>query len=82
MATDLVGMFTSIGLSEQKATETLKNEQLAKFLKEIIVEVSKALHWTDNTVYLMYRSRKIWGGFDICLDDETISNACLIVVNA
>ena len=44
MATDLVGMFTSIGLSEQKATETLKNEQLAKFLKEIIVEVSKALH--------------------------------------
>lgn len=44
MASDLVGMFTRIGLSEQKAIETLKNEQLAKFLKEIIVEVSMALH--------------------------------------
>lgn len=51
MATDLVEMFTSIGLSEQKANETLKNEQLAKFLKEIIVEVSMAVYWTGNDVH-------------------------------
>ena len=39
-ATDLVELFTSIGLSEQKAKETLKNEQLKTFLKAVITEVS------------------------------------------
>ncbi|KAK7499971.1 hypothetical protein BaRGS_00008819 [Batillaria attramentaria] len=41
MAADLVEAFVSIGLSEQKAKETLKNEQLAKFLKDIIQEAEK-----------------------------------------
>lgn len=41
MASSLVDMFTSIGLSEQKANETLKNDQLAKYLKDVIVEAER-----------------------------------------
>ncbi|XP_076447840.1 glutamine--tRNA ligase-like [Babylonia areolata] len=37
-STELVELFTSIGLSEQKAKETLKNDQLTKFLKDVITE--------------------------------------------
>ncbi|KAL8558848.1 putative glutamine--tRNA ligase [Nucella lapillus] len=40
-STELVDLFTSIGLSEQKAKETQKNEQLAKFLKDIITEAER-----------------------------------------
>lgn len=40
MADGVLKLFTSIGLSEQKAKETLKNEGLAKSLKGIIEEVS------------------------------------------
>ena len=39
MASDLVELFVSIGLSEQKAKETLKNEQLSLNLKHVIDEV-------------------------------------------
>ncbi|PSN34384.1 putative glutamine--tRNA ligase [Blattella germanica] len=38
---DLVTLFVSIGLSEQKAKETLKNEALTKNLKEVIEEAVK-----------------------------------------
>lgn len=41
MASSLVDMFTSIGLSEQKANETLKNDELAKYLKDVIVEAER-----------------------------------------
>ncbi|XP_041348484.1 glutamine--tRNA ligase-like [Gigantopelta aegis] len=41
MATDLVDLFVSIGLSEQKAKETLKNEQLSNNLKHVIDEGEK-----------------------------------------
>lgn len=36
---DLVALFTSVGLSEQKAKETLKNEQLSSVLRDAIREV-------------------------------------------
>lgn len=36
---DSLTLFTSIGLSEQKAKETLKNEALSSSLKEAIAQV-------------------------------------------
>lgn len=36
---DAVALFTSIGLSEQKAKETLKNEALSSALKDAIKQV-------------------------------------------
>lgn len=36
---DTLTLFTSIGLSEQKAKETLKNEALSSSLKEAIAQV-------------------------------------------
>ncbi|XP_072025703.1 glutamine--tRNA ligase-like [Amphiura filiformis] len=42
MATEeLVKLFTGIGLSDQKAKETIKNESLAAELKQVIAEASK-----------------------------------------
>lgn len=38
---DDVKLFQSIGLSEQKAKETLKNKQVSNNLKLAIIEVSK-----------------------------------------
>ncbi|KAK6480826.1 glutamine--tRNA ligase [Huso huso] len=37
---DLVSLFISIGLSEQKAKETLKNEALSSALKEAVIQVT------------------------------------------
>ena len=42
MAEELLPLFTGIGLSEQKAKETIKNDKIAKNLQSIIVEVSKS----------------------------------------
>ena len=39
MANDKLDIFTSLGLSEQKAKETLKNETIATNLSEVIAEV-------------------------------------------
>lgn len=36
---DTLTLFTSIGLSEQKAKETLKNEALSSALKDAIAQV-------------------------------------------
>lgn len=36
---DTLALFTSVGLSEQKAKETLKNEALSASLKDAIVQV-------------------------------------------
>ena len=36
---ELVKLFVSVGLSEQKAAETVKNDILTKNLKEVIEEV-------------------------------------------
>lgn len=36
---DTLTLFTSIGLSEQKAKETLKNDSLSSSLKETITQV-------------------------------------------
>lgn len=36
---DLVTLFTEIGLTEQKAKETLKNETLSEVLKDVVLEV-------------------------------------------
>lgn len=36
-------LFVSIGLNEQKAKETLKNEQLTAFLKQVIHEVGRVI---------------------------------------
>ena len=36
---DLISLFLTIGLSEQKAIETLKNDVLTKHLKCVIEEV-------------------------------------------
>ena len=41
MADDLVSLFTSIGLSEQKAKETVKNKVVSDQLKQVITEVSR-----------------------------------------
>lgn len=38
---DTLTLFTSIGLSEQKAKETLKNEALSSALKEAITQVGQ-----------------------------------------
>ena len=40
-AEDLISLFCSIGLSEQKAKETIKNDNLSKRLKSILDEASK-----------------------------------------
>jgi hypothetical protein len=39
MANELVALFTSIGLTEQKSKETLKNKDVSERLKEVINEV-------------------------------------------
>ncbi|MCJ8735208.1 hypothetical protein PDJAM_G00244430 [Pangasius djambal] len=44
---DLVALFTSIGLSEQKAKETLKNEQLSSALRDAITQAQKVLGSKD-----------------------------------
>lgn len=40
---DLTATFVSIGLSEQKAKETVKNEQLSSSLKQAIEQVYDTL---------------------------------------
>lgn len=40
MADSLVELFVSVGLTEQKAKETLKNEQVSENLKQAIQVVS------------------------------------------
>ena len=40
MASDKLSLFTGIGLSEQKAKETIKNEAISKNLEEVIKDVS------------------------------------------
>lgn len=52
---DLVELFVSIGLNEQKAKETLKNEQLTAFLKQVIHEVGRVIvvvlkGWTSSVL--------------------------------
>jgi len=42
---DLMSLFLTIGLSEQKAKETLKNDVLTKHLKCVIEEVSWSNFW-------------------------------------
>uniref|UniRef100_W5L592 Glutamine--tRNA ligase n=1 Tax=Astyanax mexicanus TaxID=7994 RepID=W5L592_ASTMX len=44
---DSVALFTSIGLSEQKAKETLKNEALSSALKDAVVQAQKLLGSTN-----------------------------------
>ena len=39
MANELLELFTGIGLSEQKAKETLKNQNVSDNLKQVIKEV-------------------------------------------
>ncbi|CAG2182473.1 unnamed protein product, partial [Oppiella nova] len=41
MSEELIQQFVSIGLSESKAKETLKNDVLSKTLNELIVETNK-----------------------------------------
>ncbi|KAM3914959.1 glutamine--tRNA ligase [Leptodactylus fuscus] len=43
MAADSVSLFTSIGLSEQKAKETLKNEALSGILREAVLQAQAVL---------------------------------------
>ncbi|KAM5148343.1 glutamine--tRNA ligase [Mantella aurantiaca] len=43
MAADSVSLFTSIGLSEQKAKETLKNEALSSVLREAVLQAQSVL---------------------------------------
>uniref|UniRef100_A0A3B4DGN9 Glutamine--tRNA ligase n=1 Tax=Pygocentrus nattereri TaxID=42514 RepID=A0A3B4DGN9_PYGNA len=44
---DLVALFTSVGLSEQKAKETLKNEGLSSALRDAIVQARQLLGSKD-----------------------------------
>nr|XP_006822206.1 PREDICTED: glutamine--tRNA ligase [Saccoglossus kowalevskii] len=43
MADNLVQLFTGIGLSEQKAKETIKNEGLAEDLRKIVIEAQNKI---------------------------------------
>ncbi|XP_068108759.1 glutamine--tRNA ligase [Hyperolius riggenbachi] len=43
MAADAVSLFTSIGLSEQKAKETLKNEALSTVLRDVVLQAQSVL---------------------------------------
>ena len=57
---DLFSLFTGIGLSDQKAKETMKNESLANNLKQVIDEVS---HVYCRTADFTGNGRK-FKGFD------------------
>ena len=46
-------LFQSIGLSEQKAKETLKNEALASHLENVVTTVSKYICSFINKFYLL-----------------------------
>ena len=46
-------LFQSIGLSEQKAKETLKNEALASHLENVVTTVSKSTCSFINKFYLL-----------------------------
>lgn len=41
---DVTALFVSIGLSEQKAKETIKNDALSSTLKDAISQVSRELN--------------------------------------
>lgn len=45
---DKAVLFQSIGLSEQKAQETLKNDALSKRLESVITLVSKSFRFSFN----------------------------------
>ena len=55
MEENTLNLFTNIGLTEQKAKETIKNEALSKNLKEIIELVMNLLY---DAIYFSY-SRNI-----------------------
>ena len=52
MADESVKVFMSIGLSEQKAKETLKNKNVSENLKSIITEVSYISVWLRECSYV------------------------------
>ena len=52
MATDVLPLFASIGLSEQKAKETAKNEAVSANLKSIILEVYTGQFCPYNIQYI------------------------------
>ncbi|CAG2054250.1 unnamed protein product [Timema podura] len=51
---DLVKLFMSIGLSEQKSKETLKNLMVTKQLKKVIDEANKVGHASKDNGSLLY----------------------------
>lgn len=53
-----ISLFTGIGLSEQKAKETIKNEQVSQALKLAIEQVCIRSHFHGKMNVL--RSRQIW----------------------
>ncbi|XP_069499400.1 glutamine--tRNA ligase [Ambystoma mexicanum] len=50
MAADSVSLFTAIGLSEQKARETLKNEALSSLLRDAVIQTQAVLGPTIDKV--------------------------------
>lgn len=53
-AEDEAKLFQSIGLSEQKAKETIKNKQVSNNLKLAIIEVSKVYkRFSNNASFLL-----------------------------
>ncbi|XP_071448775.1 probable glutamine--tRNA ligase [Hetaerina americana] len=51
---DTIKLFQEIGLSEQKAKETLKNAVVTKTLKEIIMEAKKFNNFPSSSQLLLY----------------------------
>jgi len=43
MANDVISLFVKVGLTEQRAKETAKNEVLSQTLKEVILQVQELI---------------------------------------
>ncbi len=60
MADELLPLFQSIGLSEQKAKETIKNDKVSKSLQAVILEV-RTVHILAEFCQLLWKYEgEIW----------------------
>jgi len=62
MANDVISLFMKIGLTEQRAKETTKNEVLSQTLKEVIIQVQSQKNGLQM-IRAKYDSRKLTGRF-------------------
>jgi len=57
MANDVISLFMKVGLPEQRAKETAKNEVLSQTLKEVILQVRElVIELTDGVALYIWRN--------------------------